>query len=768
MMSIAGTLTLTAAGGGGRYTATNSLTTVSGTVINDGTAGITPGLITSSAANLTFASGGNYLHAVDGGAVPGATWSAGSTCTVNGIVTIACTGVGQDFYNLIWNCPAQTVSVGMSAGSQIIAGQLDVQNTNSGSLIFCTELSATAAATLTIGGNFNLSGGTFSMSVPACTRPVNLKLLGNLTLSGGIFTKDGILLHNVNFNGSVTQNFSKSGGTITNDINFRVLNGSTLNMGTNILDGSTSTFNLLAGGGIITSDPQGLALSGATGSIQVGGTRTYNNGGNYLYNGTSVQETGSGLVGANNLTIDNSAGVSLTNTTTIVNGILTINSGKLLLVNPLKRLTVNGIITNNAGTAGLVIKSDASGSGSIIESSGADATVESYISGNRWHFISAPVSGAVSGMFTGKYLQNFTESTNAYADITSTTEPLTPMKGFALWGDAAGFITSYTGPLNTGAISIGLTRTSTGFNSGWNLVGNPYASSIDWDAATGWTKTNLNGPIYIERAGGWATYTTGAGTNGGTKFIAPGQGFFVNVGTVGTGTLGMNNSVRLHRNTTFFKNTNADNLARFEVSGNGYTDEAVVRFMPEATAEFDGQYDAYKLFGYVDESAQIYTLGSEPMTINSLLPETSEVPLGIHAATSGSYTIAATELVDVPVVTLEDTKTGIFTDLVAGSYTFNFETGENEVRFMLHFGTTGISDPEKAVNTTIYSYKQTIFIDLKDQSKGDIFIYNAAGQLVSTQKASQGMNEVKLQNTGIYMVKVITAKSTIVKKAWIE
>ena len=351
------------------------------------------------------------------------------------------------------------------------------------------------------------------------------------------------------------------------------------------------------------------------------------------------------------------------------------------------------------------------------------------------------------------------------------TLPLTAMKGFALWGDP-GFTHSYKGTLNTGSKSIsGLTYTAfTGFpdKSGWNLVGNPYPSSVDWDAVSGWTKTNLNNAIYVENNGGWATYVSGLGANYGTQYIAPGQGFMIRVSGSGGGSLAVNNNARVHNATTFFKRASAgaSNFVRLEVSGNGYKDEALVRFMPEATSEFDNNYDATKLFGYIDESAQIYTLGSTPMTINSL-PECNEVPLGIHAITTGSYTIAATELVDIPFVSLEDIKTGLFTDLLSGSYTFTFGPGENEVRFMLHFGTTNLPDPAKAINN-IYSYQQTAFIDLKDQEKGTIFVYNAAGQLVRSQVASKGMNEVKLSNTGIYVVKVITAKSTIVKKIWIE
>ncbi len=765
-MSIAGTFTLTAVGGGGRYTSTNSLTTVTGTVINDGTSGGTIGILSSTAANLTFSNGSLYLHAVDGGDVPTATWSVGSTCTVTGITSTACTGLNQNFYNLTWNCPAQTVSVAIGTAPRTFGGNLEILATNSGSLIYCNDVVSTTAATLTLDGNFIFSGGIFSLSTSDCSRPVTFKVLGNFTLNGGTLTKEGLLTHNVNFNKVGTQIFFKSGGTISNNLNFRVLSGSILDLGSSVLDGSTATFNLISGGGIITSHISGIDTTGiADGSIQVGGDRTYSPGANYTYNGISAQVTGTGLVTANNLTIDNTSGVTTSRLTTTVNGTLLINSGSQLTIDPSKRLTVNGTFTNNAGTTGLIIKSDATGTGSLIaNSSGVSATVERYITGDRWHFISSPVSGAVSGMFTGKYLQNFNESTNTYSDIISLSEPLTPMSGFALWGDAAGFTSQYTGPLNTGNLSINLSR-SVSPGEGWNLVGNPYPCSIDWDDA-GWTKTNVNNAIYIERNGGWATYINGVGTLQGTKWIAPGQGFMVNVAT-NPGTLGISNTVKLHRQTLFFKNTNSDKMVRLEVSGNGYTDEAVVRFMSEVTPEFDGQYDALKLFGYVDESAQIYTLGSTPLAINSTVPGTNEVALGIRANQAGVYTIAATEFEDIPFLTLEDTKTGIYTDIVSKSYSFAFEPGENEVRFMLHFSSTSVKETETA-SINIYSYQKTAYIDMMHMDKGEIYIYNTAGQLILTVQAEKGINEIALPETGIYIVKVISKDNSLVKKVFIQ
>jgi hypothetical protein len=443
-------------------------------------------------------------------------------------------------------------------------------------------------------------------------------------------------------------------------------------------------------------------------------------------------------------------------------GNLKIEDDASLTIEPLSYLTVSGTLTNAFGNDGLIVKSG----GSLIQNTaGVPATVERAITAGEWHLISAPVSNAVSSMFTGYYLQKHTESTNVYNDIIPANVPLTPMQGFALFGDAGLPTAIYSGTLDNGVESISTTYSGAG--KGWNLVGNPYSSSIDWNAASGWMKTNVNGSVYFHvNNATWATWNGAIGTNGGSRYIASGQGFFVEA--TANGVLGMNNSVKVHNAATFFKNSGeaVNNMIRLEVSGNGYADEAVVWFRPEATAAFDGEYDAHKLYGDVAGAAQIYSLGVFPLAIN-VLPETPAVPVGIHAGTGGTYTIAATEINDFTDVSLEDTKTGIFTNMMNDSYTFNFVPGENELRFVLHFGPLPVKEKENPV-TNIYSYQKTVYIDLKEQTKGEAYIYTVSGQLIATASATKGINKIILTTTGVYVVKLVTDKTMVVKKVWIE
>jgi len=423
-------------------------------------------------------------------------------------------------------------------------------------------------------------------------------------------------------------------------------------------------------------------------------------------------------------------------------------------------LTVSGTLANNSETDGLLIPSGSS----LIESSEALAQVTLSIATGEWHLISAPTSNATAGIFYGHYLQKHTESSNVYTDLTDPGEGLTPMKGYAVWGDMDPAEVTFAGPINAGSESFSTTYSGAG--KGWNLVANPYPSSIDWDAASGWTKNNVNAATYCHvNASTWATYIAEVEANGGSKYIAPGQGFFVQA--TAAGELGMTDAVRVHNATTFFKNTEVvPNLIRLEVSGNGYKDEAVFRFLEEASAEFDGQYDAHKLFGDVPEAPQIYTLGSTELSINSM-PATSVVPVGVKAGNSGTYVISATEVNDMQFATLEDTKTGIFTDITQKAYTFSYAGGEAANRFKLHFSALSVDDDEQS-SLSIYSYQKTVYVNFNKQLTGDIYIYNMAGQLITSRETASGLAHIGLNAPGVYIVKVVSEKEISTTKVYIQ
>jgi hypothetical protein len=222
------------------------------------------------------------------------------------------------------------------------------------------------------------------------------------------------------------------------------------------------------------------------------------------------------------------------------------------------------------------------------------ATVERYFTGNDedWHLVSAPISNALSGVFTGMYLQSFSEGTNSYTEIDDETTPLNVMEGYGLYSNLSATNTvSFVGALNFGTQNHGYDST----NLGWNLLGNPYVSSIDWDLVT--IPASLNSEVhYIEASTGNDLFYNSGGT--GSQYIAPMQGFFVKGKQGASGTLTFNDAVRTHLGADNFYKSDDPQLLILDASGENYSDQTWIRFNEEANIEHDGSYDAYKRISY--------------------------------------------------------------------------------------------------------------------------------------------------------------------------
>jgi hypothetical protein len=596
-----------------------------------------------------------------------------------------------------------------------------------------------------VGSILNLNGGTFMLNT-WMRDPAYYWADGTVNFAGGVIKASGSVrfgFGTVNMTGPFTmyvggdyriQNNTCTDGTV-------ILTGEELPGGTFVVQASTwsTSYNLYAWNLYVnTTDPTTVYAFSWNDATSI-----YNNA--YILNafkvakGTVTTYNGAGYV----------VGVD-------VAGACQVYPGANFQTNTPTTVNLQGqlrLLANSTGYASWI-------DGSNVSYTKDPSTAQVYVPATMWHMITPPISNATTNLFLGQYLQEFSETANAWGDITLASIALDVMKGYSLWTSFTHNI-PWVGTLNTGAQSINLTRT----NAGWNAVGNPYPSPIDWYAATGWTKTNVADAIYIESNGGWATFINGIGTNGGSQYIAPGQGFFVECTDAGGGVLGVNRDVQTHVRAPFFKETIA-NLVRLEASGNSYTDETVVYFNDQATAGFDYSYDAHKMFTSVNEMPQLYSLANGGMSINALA-SADMVALGFTAGVSGSYTIAATEINDLGMVILEDLANGKLTDLTGGSYTFNYVAGENAARFILHFAP--LSVPEiGAGNVQIYSYGNNIYVNVPENVNGQVVVYNMLGQVVMNAPINNTLNRVTVEHAGSYIVKVLGDNNVVTEKVMVE
>ncbi|RYD52739.1 MAG: T9SS type A sorting domain-containing protein [Sphingobacteriales bacterium] len=193
------------------------------------------------------------------------------------------------------------------------------------------------------GGIINDGPVTFGSSTPFQITGTNAVLGGSGTLlignTAGLTIVSGADVRLLNDKTISNTNTSVSTVTVAG----------TLNTNGFVLSGNTA-FTAASGAKLQISAAAGITPSGTTGNIQSSGARTYNASATYEYNGTSAQNTGSGLpTTIAGLAITNLAGVTLSNPTTL-SGSLALTSG-VLTTSTAAPLTLSATATLTGGSA---------------------------------------------------------------------------------------------------------------------------------------------------------------------------------------------------------------------------------------------------------------------------------------------------------------------------------------------------------------------------------------------------------------------------------
>ena len=483
--------------------------------------------------------------------------------------------------------------------------------------------------------------------------------------------------------------------------------------------------------------------------------------------GETINLTSGTLYVNKHTTLDNS---SHTAGLTISGQTLTISSGNSLTIAPGSKITISGLLQNNAGQDGLNVQSSAEGTASLIHNtSGVPATVQRYVPGpSAWHLVAAPVNNATANVFQGAYLQYYTEALATWIDIVDPGEGMEVAQGYAFWGTSEkDALYTFTGNLNNGDLSISTTQLyeDPGDHQyyGWNLLGNPYPSAIDWALLD----DDWGAIYYWDHANDrYASWVNGSGTNGGTQYVPPMQGFFVS----STGNdFEIGNTNRTHDGASaYFKNGQPYHII-LQASNGDYSDEVFIRFSNEATSGFDHRFDAWKLLSYNKEIGQLYSFSEGKKLSIDVRPECEVIQLGFRSGKNAAFSFLLKEISDIPKAILEDTKTGIFHNLQSGCYEFFYDTLDIEKRFKLHLNAVGIEESiNQQCNILIYTSGQEIFI--KGAEKGKVMIFDIMGRIVFEKNISGNqLNTILVNlNVGVYLVMVINGENVVTEKVFVK
>ena len=561
-----------------------------------------------------------------------------------------------------------------------------------------------------------------------------------------------------------------------------------------ILEGSS----VLTVTGNISINAGSVLTTNTAGTIYVGGNWT-NNGSFNAGTGT-VQMNGSsiaGIVGAEtfyNLIISNTSDVITAGSDLTIDNKLTLR--------PNACLTVNGALTNNNGVDGLLIESDATGTGSLMHNTdGVAATVERYlvhgIGNAQWYYhqACAPVSGAVledfdmhpGYTFAYEYLPSADGLPPTADNLSSLFEystPIDPMTGILIstYFTISNVTTVFSGTLQNGNMSTPITAGMT------NMVGNPYPSAISWDNLN--NQAGIYDRVYIwsPAAGNFAVYVEGTGGNESCRYIQSGQSFFIESSTASS--FSFTNADRIQHLSTYLKNQEelTPNYLVLETQGGNFTsDKAFIRFYNEGDETYDENQEAKKVFSiHTEEATELYTISSDniPLTVNSM-PDIVDgssynIPLQFKAGTNAIYSIIANNIESFDQETsliLED-KSLTYNNLhdlkSEPEYIFLADPSDDYDRFVLHISREmtdageGIGSNE---NIIIFSKDhQIVIINKNDTEISDVSVLNTNGQLIRDYGKLRGeINSLAFDNTpGLYLVKVIAGNRTITAKVFIQ
>ncbi len=424
---------------------------------------------------------------------------------------------------------------------------------------------------------------------------------------------------------------------------------------------------------------------------------------------------------------------------------LDVASGASLTINPGGSLITYGSITNDGSIQNQLSLSD-----------------------GEYHIISPPNNNSLAGMFTGDYLLKWNEADESWDYVTAVDEVLVPVKGYFFWGMEKTTAHTFSGTPNTGAQQIDLSASGSGSMQGFNLVGNPYPSALDWSLLD-----DTYGAVYYwdPASETYLSWNNGSGT--GSQYIAPMQGFFVY--TDAAATLSLQNSVRTHTGANnFYKADDLNKLSNgliLAASDENYTDELHLRFDENAASGFELPIDAWKLLTQNEGISQIYSMSPDgPLSID-VRPFEAVVPLGFVNSQPGVYRIGLKDADELESVVLEDLKENTFTDLLSGDYAFSWDEPDDENRFILHLSLMDLADMAVAETVSIFAYENRLYLQsLNGQQNGILTVFDLAGhQLLSRKLSLNGTYSTSLQlASGVYLVRFSHENSVSVKKIFIR
>lgn len=730
------------------------------------------------------------------------TVNAGATVTRSSNASIATSSPSGGPWHLIYTGGNQTTGLEIPPSGALASLTVDVNNGNAVSLNQSVTVTnavsiLNSGRTLACGSN-NVTAGSFTsagtFNAPGSSATTGFTVLGNFTNNGTFNNNSGTTTFNgvSTLAGSSLTTFGNLviSGTLSASVNFAVARNFTNN----------GTFN--AGTGTVSFT--GVVLQNILGSS----TTTFNN--LTITNGTSP------------------VSVSIESNVNLV-GVLTLGASAKLDADGSADTSVLTLLSTNDSPAEDASIAELPASAQVL----GNVTVQRFFrpADNYDRFISTPISNGpvsqlqaavpsgtfpVTGSFTGTSfpctgcvnnghnLRYYREADPGIINqgykawiTTSNAETLVPGVGYDayMWNGVSNTTVSFRGTINRGSINLGIvttpasnsiTHTSNGVASadGWNLVGNPYPSAIQWNNGAGWSRTNIDPTVWVWDVVGrvWHSYNAntmvGDLTNG---VIALGQGFWVYAPTPGPASITINEQAKsVAGSGSYYRQVAQAPALRITLAQGEFTDNAFIVVDQGSAVNADSgkgtpklQLGIERLSVSVIDAAGI-RLGHMAVPGNGL---SSDLPIYVFGEQAGNYELAFELLGSISGLDeyyLMDTHLGIVHNILQGPYSFELDGSAEGTsdRFVL---TKNPVQPDKSGPLTIACYPNPVQQLLKVRvNSGDvqrITLLDYSGRVIRNdipfernEQVTSSEVDVHSLESGMYLIKVITSQGVSTRK----
>jgi chitodextrinase len=449
-------------------------------------------------------------------------------------------------------------------------------------------------------------------------------------------------------------------------------------------------------------------------------------------------------------------------------------AGNVIVRSPLQ--ISDGIKLNNgtlASDGNITLLSTAGRSAVIYEMENAgkitgEVTVQQHLParGNVYHYLSAPVSPVtvsewqqsfpVTGSFSGTsgagaaslfYYRQSSGGWVAYpASGGSNTAAIEKGVGYAarLNNSVDPVLLSVKGTPYQGSIAFALSAGAAGVsNEGWNLIGNPYASPVEWSVEEGaWTRSGVSNVIAIRN-----NSTVGGQVRSQVKYydvrlgggiIPAGQAFWVKTFNAAPA-LTIAEEAKINPDEEVAPIVPAKHLV-INLKQGDVTDPAYILFSDQGTDGLDPQFDGRKMKNYGMFNLSTITADTVLLAVNTLTNAfcAKTVNLNVTEVTAGSYSLSFANLESIPEIgeiVLKDNFTGTSTTITGTEYAFNVTSDPasfGRTRFSITFMKDALNVTTPQVEVADICAPGPGFVTIKNSQAGVSYhVINAAGKIIS-------------------------------------